>query len=345
MIRCPYCDYDNAMSSEYCGNCGSKVRGASESDSSTQLPSADISATPPVLPVRRDKRPRWQVPLFLGLVVLLLLGAGGFVVHAMTSNHSPVPALTPTHAARTVPVTTPTQTSVSFRQKVAVPSYFDPDTPGWSQMESGVPTAALAIANPNSGPGASADPNYAAQVTQAEKAGMIVVGYVPTAYAGTQNSTRTLKAVEQDVDSYYSWYPDIGGIFVDEVSTDCGSYTTYYKPLYDYIKHKGGNPLVLLDPGTNTSECYISAGDIIVNFDATYANYVGWSPDPWVTKYPASRFWQIVTATSLADLPQAITLSKHRNAGWIYFTDVVGGGDPFSALPSYWSTELQLVSQ
>ncbi len=335
MIPCLFCMNNNPVSSEYCGNCGRKLPGVTEVDNSNP-------PTEPVLSLRRRKDRRWRAPLLLLLVVLLLLGTGGFVIHAMVNNRPLAPVFTP--AARTVPTTIHTQTSISFRQKVAVPSYFDPDVPGWSQMESGVPTAALAIINPDSGPGASADPNYADQVTQAEKAGMIVVGYVSTSYAGTQDRTRTLKTAEQDVNRYYSWYPDVGGIFVDEVSTDCSSYTTYYKPLYDYIKHKGKQALVLLDPGINTSECYMSAGDIIVNFDDTYANYIGWFPDPWVMKYPASRFWQVVTATSLANLSQATALSKHRNAGWIYFTDVVGDGDPFSALPSYWNTELQLAS-
>lgn len=90
-------------------------------------------------------------------------------------------------------------------------------------MENGAPTVGLAIINPDSGPGASEDQNYANQVTSTEAKGITVVGYVSTSYAGTQNTTRTLAAAEHDVDTYYSWYPNIDGIFVDEVSTDCGA--------------------------------------------------------------------------------------------------------------------------
>ena len=90
-------------------------------------------------------------------------------------------------------------------------------------MENGTPAVDLAIINPNSGPGTIKDTNYADQVTQTEAKGIIVIGYVSTGYAGTTDRTRTLDMVEKDVDTYYSWYPNIDGIFVDEVRTDCSS--------------------------------------------------------------------------------------------------------------------------
>ena len=226
-------------------------------------------------------------------------------------------------------------------QHVAVPSYFYPGSL-WTQMESGAPTVGLAIINPDSGPGASKDQNYANQVTSTEAKGIIAIGYVSTAYAGTQNAARTLAAVEHDVDTYYSWYPNIDGIFVDEVSIDCAARNSYYKPLYDYIKKKGGVARVVLNPGTDTSECYTSAGDIIVNFEDVYSNYVNWTPASWVSKYPACRFWQIIYSTSSAEMPNVIALSKERNAGWVYVTDD-GGDNPYDTLPSYWSHELSLA--
>jgi hypothetical protein len=271
------------------------------------------------------------------MMILLFIASIAVNVYLLIRPDRPVeasPSGTPSSSAATTPPST--------KHQVAVPSYFYPGSL-WTQMESGAPTPGLAIINPNSGPGTSEDPNYADQLTQAEAKGIIVVGYIATAYAGTQDHTRTLAAVEQDVDKYYSWYPKIDGIFVDEVSTDCSSRNFYYKPLYDYIKAKGGVARVVLDPGTNTSECYMSTADIIVNFEDTYANYVGWSPDSWVSKYSASRFWQIIISTSPADMPQAVALSRSRNAGWVYVTNY-GGDNPFDTLPSYWSYELFQVN-
>lgn len=354
MILCPKCNTNNDIGSDYCGNCGAKLHDNSRNDNPVQI-SPNSTGTHTVLtepispqPPRRN-RPRWQVLTLLVLLVLIL-GSVGFVIRTMTNNlamrstPTPTRVTATTHLMTTANVTTTTQTIASFQEKVAVPSYFDPGSPGWTQMEKDSSTSSLASINPNSGPGASQDPNYADQVTQAIKAGILVVGYISTSYAGTQDHTRTLAAAKQDVDSYYRWYPNIEGIFVDEVSTDCGkAYSSYYQPLYDYIKHKGGVAKVILDPGTNTPECYMSAGDIIVNFDDTYANYVNWFPDPWVSKYSASRFWQVIVGTSKANMPQAVALSKQRNAGWVYITDEAGA-NPFAALPSYWSNELLLVS-
>lgn len=268
-----------------------------------------------------------SIPLFL------------FIVLTTSTTAMAAPHLNTTHTAS---LTTHKHKQVGS-QHVAVPSYFYPGSL-WTQMDSGAPTVGLAIINPNSGPGTSKDQNYADQVTSTEAQGIMVVGYVSTSYAGTQNTARTLAAAEQDVDTYYSWYPNIDGIFVDEVSTDCAARDSYYKPLYDYIKSKGGVAEVVLNPGTNTSECYTSAGDIIVNFEDVYSNYVNWTPDSWVSNYPANKFWQIVYSTSSADMPNAIALSKQRNAGWVYVTDD-GGDNPYDTLPSYWSNELSLASQ
>src|SRR5579859_2138294 len=66
-------------------------------------------------------------------------------------------------------------------ENVAVPSYFYPGSL-WTQMDSGYPTESLAIINPNSGPGASKDSNYANQVVTSQAAGLHVLGYVYTSY-------------------------------------------------------------------------------------------------------------------------------------------------------------------
>src|SRR5262249_10836867 len=87
--------------------------------------------------------------------------------------------------------------------KVAVPSYFYPGQL-WTQMEKGVPTVGLALLNPDSGPGPSKNTAYVNQVKDTGAMGITVIGYVPTAYAGTHNVTRTLAAAKQDVDKYYN---------------------------------------------------------------------------------------------------------------------------------------------
>jgi len=222
-------------------------------------------------------------------------------------------------------------------QHVAVPSYFYPGT-YWSQLGAGAPTVGLAVVNPNSGPGAAPDPNYVAQVSQTRALGITVVGYVDTAYG-----SRSLATVEADVDKQYQWY-GVDGIFFDQVPSDCAE-ISYYQALADYVRAKTGTHEVVLNPGASTGECFMSASDVLITFEDTYANYVGWQLSGWETKYPASRFWQLVIDTSQTDLPNAIALSRSRNIGWVYVTpDTLP--NPWDTLPgpTYWSQELSAAS-
>lgn len=223
-------------------------------------------------------------------------------------------------------------------QKVAIPSYFYPG-PAWTQLIGGAPTVGLAVINPASGPGKKADPNYQQVVRDAHAAGIKVLGYVYTKYSA--RSTRTVRA---EIDKYYVWY-GVDGIFFDEASNNCAK-VSYYQRLYNYVKQRGAQNLVVLNPGTNTEECYVNASDILITFEDDFAAYATWSPSGWEANYPESRFWHLVLSTSYADMPQAIALSKARHAGWVYVTsDTLP--NPWDTLPSdpYWSDELTLVWQ
>ncbi len=223
-------------------------------------------------------------------------------------------------------------------QKVAIPSYFYPGAL-WTKLENGAPTVGLAIINPNSGPGASRDPLYAAEIQRARAKGILVLGYVHTSYGA-----RAIATVKAEINKYYSWY-GINGIFFDEASTNCAQ-KPYYQTLRNYVKAKNAAAKVVINPGTNIPECYITTADILLNFEDTYSAYLAWKPSGWEVKYPASRFWHLVIATPYSKLSSAITLSKNRRAGWVYVTpDVLP--NPWDTLPpsTYWTTELNLAKQ
>ena len=142
-------------------------------------------------------------------------------------------------------------------QSMAVPAYFYPGT-FWGQLDQAGPGVGVAVMNPNSGAGTGPDPQYVEAVRSAEAAGITVVGYVYTSYG-----IRSLAAVESEVDNYYSWYPGLGGIFFDEASTDCAN-EAYYATLNSYVKSKGRPSITVLNPGTQTNQCYEPAADILV---------------------------------------------------------------------------------
>lgn len=223
-------------------------------------------------------------------------------------------------------------------QRIAVPSYFYPGAL-WGRLIVAAPTVGLAIINPDSGPGAVPNADYVAQVAKARAAGITVLGYVYTGYGN-----RAQSAVLADIGRYYSWY-GVDGVFLDEASTDCAR-LPYYRALHADIKSRGGAAKVVLNPGTQTNECYMAAADILLTFENTYAVYnSGYSAPAWVRNYPADRFWHLVYATgNAAQMQRAISLSKSRNAGWVYVTpDKLP--NPWDTLPaqSYWSAELTAV--
>lgn len=231
-------------------------------------------------------------------------------------------------------------------QQLAIPSYIYPCNAAsgcyWTQLLNGSPTVGIAIINPNSGPGTALDTNYRDQVLRARAQGVKILGYVHTSFG-----RRGLPTVKAEVDRYYTWYA-VDGIFVDEASTNCWQ-RKYYINLNSYIKARGGttHDLVALNPGTHTSECYLTAqtADIFVTFEGSFSSYQSWQMQGWEANYPAQRFWHLVYATTEAQMPQAVCLSKQRNVGYIYVTpDVLP--NPWDTLPtgSYWSTVLQLTS-
>ena len=219
-------------------------------------------------------------------------------------------------------------------QSIAVPAYFYPGgNPNyWTQMDQ-ASQGALAVMNPNSGPGSAPDPNYVSAVKAAEAAGITVVGYVYTNYG-----SRSLRAVESDVNKYYSWYP-VQGIFFDQASTSC-SQEPYYGQLNSYVKAKGGPARTVLNPGTQTNQCYASAADTLLTFEGSYSAYVSsYSAPSWVSSYPASHFWHVIYGTSATSaMATAVQLSQTRNAGYVYVTTATLP-NPYDLLPMYWSTE------
>ena len=83
-----------------------------------------------------------------------------------------------------------------------------------------------AIINPGGGPGTSYSSTYASAIQELRSAGVTVLGYVPTDYASYSIST-----VEHMVNEYLWWYPQVNGIFFDQMNNQPG-YQSYYTTLY-----------------------------------------------------------------------------------------------------------------
>lgn len=224
-------------------------------------------------------------------------------------------------------------------QSVAIPAYFYPVYPDplWSRMNAASPTVSFAVMNPANGAGAAPDANYTAQVAATRAAGVKVLGYVYSSYA-----TRDPSLLEADIDNYYAWY-GVDGIFIDEADNTCPN-AAYYADLSTYAKAKGGLGLTVINPGTNTPECFVTTADVILEFEGSYAQYQSWVPSGWESGYDPGHFWHLVYATAEADMPSTVLLSQARGAGYVYVTpDSLP--NPWDSLPGepYWSHELAYV--
>jgi hypothetical protein len=258
-------------------------------------------------------------------------------------------------------------------QRLAVPAYIDPTTdPGaWAALSGARPgSVGIVVANVANGPGSQPVPAWTSAMQQMHDAGSSVLGYVDTGYLGSPAGgrrkglpTRTgstgvrawLAQVDADIDAWYEFYGSaIGGIFLDQSTSDCGptatsvEYADLYRTLSAYVKQAHPGALTALNPGTAVAQCYRDSADVLVTFEGSYQDYTGADASPNQTYHPLTwspanpdEIWHIVYgAMSTGELQHAVTLSKSRDAGYVYVTSAVPP-NPFDSLPlgPYWTVE------
>jgi|YelNatPaOPRAMG01_1025707.scaffolds.fasta_scaffold00125_39 hypothetical protein len=224
----------------------------------------------------------------------------------------------------------------SLNMKVIVPAYFDPSVSNyWNTMfakAATMPGRLYAIANVNNGPGSQYYSSYADVINKMHNNNGKVIGYVHTSYGN-----RTLNDVEADIDSWYSFYPSLDGIFIDEEANVAGK-ESYYSALYDYIKQKDSTSLVVTNPGTNTLESYLfyngkRIADVICIFESD-TGFDSWTPASWCSKYSRNNFYVLPYSTTESQYVSRVNRAASYNIGWIYCTND-GGDNPWDTLPLY----------
>jgi hypothetical protein len=271
--------------------------------------------------VQRQNSPRrlralaWRPVITLVIVAVVVLGAAAGVTAVLSSGGA----------------------SSSHCQEAFVPAYFDQSI--WSQATAGKPVPNAMILNPATGVGAgnAPDPSYQAVVKQAQAAGTAILGYSSTA-----SGQRPIAQIEADVRNYRAWY-GVTGIFLDSVN-GVASELPYYEQLASYIHRVIPGSSVWLNPGIYPDQQYMSVGNVVVVFEGTYAQFLSDQVPSWAHDFPPTRFANtIYAASSSSQADSAISLSRSRNAGYVYVTNLAGS-NPYNALPSYWSSELSAIT-
>lgn len=235
---------------------------------------------------------------------------------------------------------------------VMVPAYFDPsvNSAAWAALNSAagsLPNRVVAVANPASGPGSAAQASYTSAIQALQAQTGRVIGYVDTNYG-----LRTLSSVEANIDSWFSFYPSINGIFFDQAANTNGK-QAYYQNLYNYVKSKNSRSFVVTNPGTSTLESYLiynqaRVADIICILESNVGGTT-WTQAPWTSNYDRSNFYGIfwnVTDINVSDFDygDVIDHAYQQNTGWIYVTND-NDNNPYDSIASYFPGEVTYIAQ
>ena len=131
----------------------------------------------------------------------------------------------------------------------------------------------IAIINPESGPGEEVDPVFKKAFLALKDAGITIIGYVSTKYAGMTSAISLpqyqIINIKRDVDSWYRFYPMIDGIFFDEMARGFDpKVQNYYAELRDYAKSFNSG-LVVMNPGLSINHRWYdnNIADIFITWE------------------------------------------------------------------------------
>lgn len=246
----------------------------------------------------------------------------------------------------------------AFAFKQVVPAYFplwsQQGVTDWQNMCDGMNTAnngSIAVVNPNSGPHTEALSYISDAIGYCQEAGHNVIGYVSTSYG-----TRSMTAVKADIDAYYSFYPSIDGIFLDEMPTSetatasgCDSscainnVRNYYSELHEYVDSIGASTNqneVIGNMGVAPSDDWVLEHDVVdkvVIFEGNSGTFSTWTAPSWVAPYPDNDFVVMVYGlTSSTDFSNTKSRASAQGVSNIYLTDQSLLNNPWDALSIYW---------
>lgn len=208
--------------------------------------------------------------------------------------------------------------------RLGLVSYFRSSTL-WDKVIAAKPM--VAMINPGSGPGTTADSLYVALVPKVKAAGIPVYGYVHSK-GSAGYGTRPLADIKADILNHIAWY-GVSGIFIDTVSTD-PAYLAYYTDLCSFVRSRGCK--VILNCGTKTYEALAKICDWLCVVETDAMTYSTIARPAWEANY--SNLWHMVHSCAAADMPRIVALAKQRKAGLVTVTDDVMA-NPYDTLPTY----------
>lgn len=247
----------------------------------------------------------------------------------------------------TVPPTEPTPSPPPVTDKkigTIVPLYIYPNNAAWTQIASIAQryprVHVVATINPASGVGPGQDANYVNGIKLLKNNGITVLGYVSTRYGA-----RPAAEIKSEIDRYKQYYPDLQGIFFDEMANQTGK-EAYYADIDRHAKSKEGFFFTVGNPGAPQIESYFAQTQIdnIHIYENAGLPSVGSMKQAWMAKYPRSRFGVIPYGApvdnQIARNFTSMVVGVEKVAGYVYVqTDT--GTNPWDELSRVFEATIQ----
>ena len=182
----------------------------------------------------------------------------------------------------------------------------------------------LVIINPNNGPMPCPNQDYVKGITDLKSAGIFTLGYVSTNYTARNHSD-----IITDVDNWKNCYPNIDGIFFDEMSNMLGK-ENYYANLTSYAKSLGFT-FTVGNPGIDTLSSYVGTVDNLVIYeDVGLPSFL--SLEKWCPKFNKSNI--SIISYGVNDIHDSTIERISQKVGYLFITNGTLP-NPFTSLPPY----------
>jgi hypothetical protein len=238
----------------------------------------------------------------------------------------------------------------------------------WNQVTSNAPVIGASIvdmcAADGSGSGCDGAPwtkrpptAWTIQLQALQSAGITPLVYIATGYGDAGGSPAfSLAAVETEVSEAVAWYGSGIGFMFDQSATSCALESSYYGPLYDYVKSVTNDGTVELSPGTVTAamSCYMNATDILQVYEGPETagsntrlgteGFQGRRFPAWMRAYPAGRFAATVSQAAASGVGTDLAAAAADRIGNIYLDDEPEPDPNYQTLPSFWPAEIAAVA-
>ena len=186
-------------------------------------------------------------------------------------------------------------------------------------------TVPYVIINPENGPSDKAEYEYIVQIRKNKEMGIKNLGYVTT-----DEYTKSIKKVTSEIDKYIQFYGsnNISGFFVDEISSGINPLEVdYMAQIYNHIKNKYPNSIVVANPGGTITDAMSKYSDLWLTSEQSADNYINhWTPRTYNFENDpknANRIVHVIHSATPEQYETLLKLSKERNAGFIMIaTDI-----------------------